>query len=94
MQKKREFFQVRRLPAGKAFPWPADKPECRRRPSFGADVFRGDTGGGSHVQDIKRAVPQRVMHREDARDPQRSWGDAPVSQTLQSRIVQVRVRVL
>jgi len=46
IQHKRQFFQVRKLPEGKSFPWPvSEKSEARRRRSLGSADFVG--GGGA-----------------------------------------------
>jgi len=46
IQHKREFFQVRKLPQGKSFPWPVpEKSEPRRRRSLGSANFVGGAVG-------------------------------------------------
>ena len=86
VQSKREFFQVRRLPKGTAFPWPAD--ECmrprERRLSFGADVFGGDEGwnaAGPRGRDDE--VPQSVLDPATERGHAFELSSSPESQTMQ-----------
>ena len=88
IQKKREFFQVRRLPADKAFPWPIGHPQLPRK-SLGAEVFQGSMGDGNHPwKAVMRgaAAAQGVLHRGQEGDEARELSSVPDSRTLQAKV--------